>query len=175
MRRARTTIAVTVAATALSLLGAGAASAGTGPVPAPRASAPADTAGTEAGNPLSAAAVTAGVCSDAAQIGTTSYIYRGTETIASVKQFYSASCDENYGYVWVWKSFLDQNLTFDLTVGVWSFDRDSLVGQRVVFDTHDQEFWGNAADTSDECTSGEGTVTIPGDPQPYTARSSKRC
>jgi hypothetical protein len=170
---------VTVAATALSLLGAGTAAAGTGPAPAPGAASPAagraDSAGTEAGNPLSAAAVSAGVCSDAYQIGTTSYIYRGTETIASVKQFYSPDCNENYGYVWAWKSFLDQDITFDLTVGVWSFERDSLVGQRVLFDTHDQEFWGNGADTTDECTSGQGTVMIPGDPQPYTARTSKRC
>lgn len=168
-----------IAATAgavLSLLGTGVASAGTGPAPAAGTSAsPAGTAGTEAGNPSSAAAQAAGVCADAYQIGTTSYIYRGADTIASVKQFYSRDCDKNYGYVWVWSSFLSKNITFDLKVGVWSYQRNLLVGQRLEFDTHAQEFWGNAADTTGECTSGEGTLTILNEAGPYTARSSQRC
>lgn len=124
---------------------------------------------------MSAAAQAAGVCSDAHQIGTTSYIQRDNDTIASVKQFYSPSCNMNYGYVWVWKSFLDKNIDFTLKVGVWSYERNFLVGQRLVPDTHDQEFWGNAADTTGECTSGEGTITIPDETDPYKARSSQRC
>ncbi|MHC3455751.1 hypothetical protein [Streptomyces prasinus] len=171
------TVAMVAGAT-LSLLGTGVASAGTGPAATPQqqaANAAAGTAGTEAGNPLSAVASAAGVCSDAAQIGTTEYIYRDTETIASVRQFYSASCDENYGYVWAWKSFLDQKIDFNLTVGVWAYERNALVGQRTVFNTHAQEFWSNAAKTADECTSGEGTISIPGDPKPLSTRTSKRC
>ncbi|HWU05612.1 MAG TPA: hypothetical protein VN520_04295 [Streptomyces sp.] len=178
MRRVRMTVAATVAGATLSLLGTGVASAATGPGATPQqqaANAAAGAAGTEAGNPLSAVATAAGVCSDAAQIGTTEYIYRGTETIASVKQFYSPSCDKNYGYVWAWKSFLDQNINFNLTVGVWAYERNSLVGQRTVFNTHSQEFWGNAADTADECTSADGTINIPADPDPLNARTSKRC
>ncbi|MEU3552220.1 hypothetical protein [Streptomyces longwoodensis] len=178
MRRARMTLAATVAGATLSLLGTGMASAGTGPAPTPQQRAANDaagTAGTEAGNPLSAVASAAGVCSDAAQIGTTEYIYRGTETIASVRQFYSASCDKNYGYVWVWKSFLDQNINFNLTVGVWAYERNALVGQRTLFNTHAQEFWSNAADTADECTSGDGTINIPNYPEPLHTRTSKRC
>lgn len=172
------TVAVAVSGAALSLLGTGVASAGTGPAATPQqqaANAAAGTAGTEAGNPLSAVATAAGVCSDAAQIGTTEYLYQGTEKIASVKQFYSASCEENYGYVWVWKSFLDKKINFDLTVGVWSYERNALVGRKDVFGTHSQEFWGNAAKTVDECTSGDGTMSIPNDPQPLHTRTSKRC
>ncbi|KOG31348.1 hypothetical protein AQJ84_26810 [Streptomyces resistomycificus] len=167
------TIAATVAGTALSLLGTGVASAGTGPKPS-GPSAAAGSVGTEVGNPSSSAAQAAGVCSDAYQIGTTSYINRNTETIASVKQFYSPGCDENYGYLWVWKSFLDKNINFDLTVGVWSYDRDSLVGTRTVFDTHGQEFWGNAANTVGECTSGYGLIAITDEPS-NEVRTEKRC
>ncbi|MFF9378195.1 hypothetical protein ACF1BB_27170 [Streptomyces griseoluteus] len=169
------TSATIVAGAALSLLGTGAASAGTAPAPAANTSSTtASSAGTEAGNPSSTAAQAAGVCSDSYEIGTTSYIYRGTDQIASVKQFYSPSCKQNYGYVWVWKSFLDKNITFDLTVGVWSYDRDFLVGTRNVFGTHSQEFWGNAADTANDCSSGYGLIAITGE-RAGEARSSKRC
>jgi hypothetical protein len=175
VRRARRMIALTVAGAALSVLGTGVASAGTGPAPEPEsARAAAGTAGTEAGNPLSTAAAEAEVCSDAYQIGDTAYIYRDTETIASVKQFYSPSCDENYGYVWAWQSFLDEGIDFNLTTGVWSYDRDSLVGKRLVIDTHAQEFWSNAADTVDECTSGYGQISIV-DEAAYEVRTSQRC
>ncbi|QIQ06743.1 hypothetical protein HA039_06705 [Streptomyces liangshanensis] len=172
------TLVATVAGATMSLLGTGVASAGVGPGATPQqrtANAAAGTAGTEAGNPLSAVATAAGVCADAAQIGTTEYIYRDTETIASVKQFYSPSCDKNYGYVWAWKSFLDQNVNFTLTVGVWAYERSALVGKRVVFDTHAQEFWSAAADTADECTSADGTISIPDYPVPLSTRTSKRC
>ncbi|WP_432151574.1 hypothetical protein [Streptomyces sp. bgisy029] len=177
MRRARMTV-VAVAATALSVLGGGVAAAGTGPSQTPQQRASneaAGAAGSEAGNPLSAAASAAGVCADAAQIGTTEYIYRGTETIASVKQFYSPGCDENYGYVWAWKSFLDQKVTFDLTVGVWAYERNALVGRKDVFGTSQQEFWSNAAKTVDECTSADGIISIVGDPKAHSTRTSKRC
>lgn len=178
MTRARMTGLTVAAVTALSVLGGGVASAATGPGQTSQqreANAAAGAAGTEAGNPASAVATAAGVCSDAAQIGTTEYIYRGTETIASVKQFYSAECDENYGYVWVWKSFLDQKTKVNVTVGVWSYKRDSLVGQRTVFNTNAQEFWSNAAKTADECTSGEGTINIPSYPAALSTRTSQRC
>ncbi|GHF27838.1 hypothetical protein GCM10018772_61830 [Streptomyces fumanus] len=161
---------------ALTLAGAGSASAGTGPSPAPGdAQPPASSVPSEAGNPLTARAVAAGVCSDAYQIGTTSYAYRGTETIASVKQFYSPQCNQNYGYVWVWKSFLDKKIKFDLQVGVWNYDRSTLQGVRREYDSLEQEFWGNGADSVGDCTSGDGTLTIANEQGGYSARSSKRC
>ncbi|MFF3698331.1 hypothetical protein [Streptomyces sp. NPDC002221] len=172
------TIAAAVSGTALSLLGSGVATAGTGPAPSARertASTVAGAAGTEAGNPASAAAAANGVCSDAYQIGTTSYAYRGTETIASVKQFYSPKCNQNYGYVWVWKAFLDKKIRFDLQVGVWNYDRSTLSGVRREYDSLGQEFWGNGADSVKDCTSGDGTLTIANEQGAYAARTSKRC
>ncbi|MDT0377435.1 hypothetical protein RM572_01425 [Streptomyces sp. DSM 42041] len=157
----------------LSLMGSGVALAGSGPEPEqPPAS---GSAATEAGNPASVRAQAAGVCADAYQIGTTSYAYRQGEEIASVKQFYSPECNENYGYVWVWKSFLDKDITFDLTVGVWSYEREYVVGAQTTFDTHEQEFWSGGADTVEECTSGDGVLTVPGEQGGYPARTSKRC
>ncbi|MEU2558234.1 hypothetical protein ABZ626_02635 [Streptomyces longispororuber] len=175
MKRAHRMLSLAAAAFATTLACAGTAVAGTGPTPAPDQQPPASTVPSEAGNPLTARAQAAGVCSDAYQIGTTSYAYRGTEKIASVKQFYSPRCKENYGYVWVWKSFLDKDITFDLQVGVWSYDRESLIGVRHEFDTHHQEFWGNGADTVNDCTSGDGALTITGEQGTYAARTSKRC
>ncbi|MET9252342.1 hypothetical protein [Streptomyces sp. NPDC003717] len=115
------------------------------------------------------------MCSDAYQIGTTSYAYRGTEKIASVKQFYSPKCKENYGYVWVWKSFLDKKIKFDVQVAVWNYDRSTLQGVRREYDSLGQEFWGNGADSVDDCTSGDGTLTIADEQGSYAARTSKRC
>lgn len=174
MKRAHRTLSLAAAGFATVLACAGTASAGTGSTPADRQP-PMSSVPSEAGNPLSARAQAAGVCSDAYQIGTTSYAYRGTEQIASVKQFYSPECKENYGYVWVWKSFLDKGINFDLQVGVWSYDRETLLGARTEFDTHNQEFWGNGADTVDDCTSGDGTLTIADEQGGYSARTSKRC
>ncbi|MFI0250219.1 hypothetical protein [Streptomyces californicus] len=173
--RAAACAAAVSGAFALTLAGAGTASAGTGPNPAPGAQPPASSAPSEVGNPLSAQAAVAGVCSDAYQIGTTSYAYRGAEKIASVKQFYSPSCNENYGYVWVWKSFLDKKIKFDLQVGVWNYDRSVLQGERRWYDSLSQEFWGNGADSVDDCTSGDGTLNIADEPGGYSARTSKRC
>ncbi|MFE6700613.1 hypothetical protein [Streptomyces sp. NPDC057718] len=178
MRRARLTMAAAVSGAALSLLGSGVAAAGTGPAPSAQeraASTAAGAAGTEAGNPASTKAAAAGVCSDAYQIGTTSYAYRGTEKIASVKQFYSPECDENYGYVWVWKQFLDKKIKFDVQVGVWNYDRSLLQGERREYDSLAQEFWGNGADSVDDCTSGDGKLTITNEQGAYSARTSKRC
>lgn len=157
----------------LSLMGGGVALAGSGPEPEqPPAS---GSAATEAGNPASVRAQATGVCADAYQIGTTSYAYRQGEEIASVKQFYSPECNENYGYVWVWKSFLDKDITFDLTVGVWSYEREYVVGAQTTAGTHEQEFWSAGTDTASECTSAEGVLTVPSEPVDYVGRSSQRC
>lgn len=175
MKRAYRTLSLVAAGFATALSCAGTAVAGTGPAPTPDQQPPASSVPSEAGNPLTPRALAAGVCSDAYQIGTTSYAYRGTEKIASVKQFYSPKCNENYGYVWVWKSFLDKEINFDLQVGVWTYDRQTLLGAKREFGTHNQEFWGNGADTVKDCTSGDGTLTITGEQGGYAARTSKRC
>ncbi|WP_100444540.1 hypothetical protein [Glycomyces xiaoerkulensis] len=48
------------------------------------------------------------MCSDAYQVKGTVYIYGDQSTpVASLKQFYSPSCGQNWGYLWVWQWALD--------------------------------------------------------------------
>jgi hypothetical protein len=173
--RVRTT-AIAAATCALVLVPAASAVAGTGPAPAPsKRAAASSTAPSAAGNPRSAAAQAAAVCTDAYQIGTTAYIDRGGVHVASVKQFYSPSCQQNYGYLWVWDSYRDKTKAYDVTVGVYSYNQDATVGLRSWSATHLQEFWSNPADTVKECTSAVGSLRQPGDPAPGTASTGKRC
>ncbi|MGA4840198.1 hypothetical protein [Streptomyces sp. G45] len=172
--RARKT-AIAASACAFVLLGAGSALAGTGPAPAPDARKTQSTAPSPDGNPNSTRARAAGVCADAYQIGTTAYIDRGGAHAASVKQFYSPSCKENYGYVWVWKSFRDKVKDYDVSTGVYSYSRDEIVGQDWWSQTNSAEFWSYPADTADECTSAIGMLRAPGDALPGQAKTSKRC
>lgn len=170
--------AVAALSCAFVLVPAGIASAGTGPAPAPgapSATAATSTAPSPAGNPASPRAQAAGVCADAHQIGTTGYISRAGKTIASVKQFYSPSCAENYGYVWVWQSFRDIAGDYDVTAAVYSYSRDEVLGKRSWTNTTAQEFWSNGTSTVTECTAASGSVRAAGDPSPVTGHSSKRC
>ncbi|MFF2844888.1 hypothetical protein ACFVT5_00980 [Streptomyces sp. NPDC058001] len=173
--RARTPF-IAAAACAFALIPATTALAGTGPAPAPtKKAATQSTAASEAGNPRTAKAAAAGVCSDAYQIGTTVYINRGGAHAASVKQFYSPRCDRNYGYLWVWQSFRDKTKDYDVSVGVYSYSRDQVVGQDWWNATNGQEFWSLPAATVKECTAAIGTLRAPGDPVPGQAVTSKRC
>jgi len=150
--------------------------AGSGPDPTPgNRSAVKSTAPSEAGNPFSAKAKAAGVCSDAYQIGATSYINRGGAHAASVKQFYSPKCDRNYGYLWVWQSFRDKVKDYDVGTGIYSYSRDEIVGDKWWKATNVQEFWSAPAATVDECTSAIGALRAPGDPVAGQAASPKRC
>ncbi|MFF2650904.1 hypothetical protein [Streptomyces sp. NPDC058045] len=173
--RVRTT-AIAATTCALVLLPAAGAMAGTGPAPAPHNSVRAQsTAPSEAGNPLSAKAQAADVCTDAYQIGSTGYIDRGGVHIASVKQFYSPKCKENYGYLWIWQDFRNKVKSYDVSTGVYSYPRDAVLGKVTVNQTHGQEFWSKPAATIKECTSGIGTLRAAGDPLTRTGTSSKRC
>ncbi|MFI6344652.1 hypothetical protein [Streptomyces sp. NPDC050560] len=173
--RARKTL-IAAATCAAVLVPASAAMAGTGPAPAPRATPKAQsTAPSAEGNPMSAKAQAAGVCSDAYQIGTTAYIDRGGQHAASVKQFYSPKCKRNYGYLWVWQSFRDKIKDYDVSVGVYSYSKDKVVGSVSWAPTNAQEFWSQPAATVSDCTAAVGSLRAPGDPQPGQATSSKRC
>ncbi|MFJ9588218.1 hypothetical protein [Streptomyces acidicola] len=163
---------------AFALIPAGIASAGTGPAPAPGSpatKAATSTAPSPAGNPASTRAHAAGVCTDAYQIGTTGYVTRSGKTIASVKQFYSPSCAENYGYVWVWQSFRDIAGDYDVTAAVYSYSRDEILGKRSWTNTTAQEFWSNGTSTVTECTAATGSVRAAGDPASVSGHSNKRC
>ncbi|HZG03088.1 MAG TPA: hypothetical protein VE546_05855 [Streptomyces sp.] len=168
--------AVTAVACALVLASAGAAHAGSGPAPAPsQRGERQSTAPSAAGNPASARAQAGGVCADAYQIGTTGYVYRSGERIASVKQFYSPSCQENYGYLWVWDSFRQTAGDYDVSVAVYSYSRDEVLGQESWTNSTVREFWSAGTDTVAECTAAVGAVRKAGDPLPDQAASSKRC
>jgi hypothetical protein len=173
-RHAKTVIAAL--ACALVAVPAGAAYAGSGPAPKPAERSVSESeAPSPAGNPASKAAQAAGVCDDAYQIGSTGYVERNGVTIASVKQFYSPDCQENYGYVWVWDGFHDSAGDYDVTTGVYSYAQDRVRGSRAWADTTRQEFWSRGTDTVQECTAAVGSVRKSGDPTPVNAASSKRC
>ncbi|GAA2088261.1 hypothetical protein GCM10009801_51790 [Streptomyces albiaxialis] len=160
---------------ALILLPAGAAYAGSGPsAPAPektkRSAAP-----SPEGNPVSTKAKAAGVCDDAVEIGQKGLIKRNGTTIASVKQFYSKKCKENYGYLWVWDSFHTNAKPYDVSLGVYNYADDTTHGKGDWKATTQQEFWSVGTATVDDCTSASGSLRPSGSPQAYQAVSSKRC
>ena len=160
---------------ALILLPAGAAYAGSGPsAPAPD-KANRSTAPSPEGNPLSKQAKAAGVCDDAVEIGDKGVIKRGSETLASVKQFYSEKCNENYGYMWVWDSFHNGAKPYDGSIGVYDYNDDQTYGKVSEKATLRQEWWSHGTDTVDDCTSAVGTLRPAGSPVTYQAFSEKRC
>jgi hypothetical protein len=151
-----------IAAAALALaLGTGTAYAGTGPAPTPSArqtAAARSTAPTPAGNPADVRAQASGVCSDAYQIGSTTYFQSGDDgaTFGSLKQFYSPSCKQNYGYFWVWDSYVQTHSDpYTVTVGILDTDHPNSseeVGTVTTKDTRQQEFWSEGTDTVQDCT-----------------------
>jgi hypothetical protein len=168
--------AIGALACAMLTVSAGAAYAGSGPAPKPsERSVAKSTAPSAKGNPSSKAAEAAGVCDDAYQIGSTGYVKRSGVTIASVKQFYSPECQENYGYVWVWESFRETAGDYDVTAAVYSYSQDEVLGGRSWLNTTGPEFWSYGTDTVSECTAAVGSVRKAGDPTPDHAASSKRC
>jgi hypothetical protein len=167
--------AVAALTCAMLAVPAGAAYAGSGPAPKPSERSAKSTAPTAKGNPNSRAADVASVCADAYQIGTTGYIKRSGVTIASVKQFYSPDCHENYGYVWVWENFRKSAGDYDVTAAVYSYSQDEVLGSRAWTNSTQQEFWSYGTDTVSECTAAVGSVRKAGDPVPNNGASSKRC
>lgn len=174
IRYAKTAIAALTCA--MLAVPAGAAYAGSGPAPKPsERSVSKSTAPSAKGNPNSKAAEAADVCDDAYQIGTTGYVKRSGVTIASVKQFYSPDCAENYSYVWIWDSFRKTAGDYDVTAAVYSYSQDEVLGGRSWLNTTGQEFWSYGTGTVSECTAAVGSVRKAGDPLPNNGASSKRC
>jgi hypothetical protein len=174
IRYAKTAVAALTCA--MLAVPAGAAYAGSGPAPKPsERSLSKSTAPSAKGNPASRLAQAADVCADAYQIGSTGYVKRSGVTIASVKQFYSPGCHENYGYVWVWDSFRKTAGDYDVTSAVYSYSHDEVLGSRAWTNTTGQEFWSYGTDTVSECTAAVGSVRKAGDPLPNNGASSKRC
>ncbi|MFJ7910172.1 hypothetical protein [Kitasatospora sp. NPDC096204] len=102
-------------------------------------------------------------CPDAHQIGATAYIKFGSETAASVKQYYSPSCKANFAYTYEWTSFRKAH------PGLW-------IGAAVAvrhpgtqaWDTYgegyttDQEVWSDGTLTAADCTAAWGKVNYNG-------------
>lgn len=168
--------ALTALTCALVLLPMGVANAGSGPAPkaSPRVASE-STARSEAGNPDSARAQAVGVCPDAHQIGSTGYVVLDGVQIASVKQFYSPRCQQNYGYLWIWQGFRDIAGDYDVIASIYSYSQDEMLGARSWTNTTAQEFWSTGTDTVAECTAAVGSVRKAGDPIMRQAASSKRC
>ncbi|OEU96925.1 hypothetical protein AN216_18435 [Streptomyces oceani] len=168
-------IATAAVSAAFVLIPVGGAFAGTGPAAPGSETASESTAPSPKGNPNSAKAQAAGVCDDARQIGETGYIERDGVKIASVKQFYSPECKENYSYVWAWESFINAEDDYDVSAGVYSYDQDKVLGQKSWPASNGQEYWSDAAKTTEECTAAVGTVRPAGSPTTYEGSSDKRC
>jgi hypothetical protein len=176
MRYAKGAIAALTCA--LVLIPAGVAAAGTGPAatPAHKAAKAVSTAPSAEGNVHSARAQAAGLCSDAVQIGETGYITSPNgDTMASVKEFYSPSCNEDYGYLWVWDSFLRTGEYYDASIGVFDYDQDKTVGQESIPSSRNQEFWSHGVVTTGDCTAGVGSLRINGEPLVQMGISTQDC
>ncbi|WP_369247811.1 hypothetical protein [Streptomyces sp. R41] len=138
------------------------------------------TAATVVGMTGSASAATGPSCSDAYQIGSTGYITVDGATAASVKQYYSPSCNKNYGYVYVWQSFRSAHAHWFVSASVsTTSDHISHASQG---DWDVTEIWSGAASTVGVCTAGYGFLDVTnssgsssdGDHQ-GTGQSSTRC
>jgi hypothetical protein len=140
----------------------------------PAAAAPTGTAATPGRATASAASTAAAPCRDAYPIGRTGYIRYGRDVVASVKQYYSRSCRQNWGYVWVWESFRDRKIPYDVGVAVYSYTAGGPYGSRSWTNTRRAAFWSAAADTRTHCTSGQGHLVI-NNAVPAEEYSSKRC
>lgn len=175
MRYTKATLAALTCA--FVLIPAGVATAGSGPAAQPSAQGrqSQDTAPAPEGNPLSARARTSEVCADAYQIGDATRLLRNGTQIATLRQFYSPQCQENYSYLWVWQSYRDQVDSYHVGLGVHSYDQDMVVGGRSWTHTHEQEFWSEGTPTVRECTSAVGAVRTPGSPLADQAVTGKRC
>ena len=57
-------------------------------------------------------------CSDGYQVGATTTINVNGVTAASIKQYWSPSCQKNWGYIYVWQQFID---SLSGTNKSWSF------------------------------------------------------
>ncbi|MBZ6228651.1 hypothetical protein [Streptomyces olivaceus] len=173
--RSRPIVTAAIAA-AFVMLPAGTALAGGGPAPAPSdRAASKSTAAAPEGNPLSAKAQAAGVCDDAYQIGKTAYMKKDAETIASVKQFYSPKCKENYGYVWLWQSFVDEEDDYLVVASVFNYGEEREVGRKVWPEDNGQEYWSDGADTVENCTSADAVVEPKNSGRSFYAETEMRC
>ncbi|MFS8098745.1 hypothetical protein LFM09_16565 [Lentzea alba] len=90
------------------------------------------------------------------QIGSTTYLKKGAETVASLKQF--KGCNKNWAYVYVWDSWMAKHKeTFHIRVAIWT-STGSEAADYAGVDGRTQEAWSNGANTLKYCTYAAGNV-----------------
>jgi hypothetical protein len=101
-------------------------------------------------------------CTDKYQVGSTSYIpdeYGGTA--ASVKQFWSPMCAQNFAYVYVWQSFRDTHTSWSVDVVevyVDSAGNETVEGEQYSANTRGSDFWSHGYSGGGKCTYAYGTL-----------------
>ena len=93
-------------------------------------------------------------CRDSVQIGATKYIKKGTETVASLKQY--KGCNKNWAYTYVWDAFHNRDGSYSSSAAmVVNGDRDfgSNVNGR-----NKQNVWSEGTNTITKCTRAYGEV-----------------
>jgi hypothetical protein len=83
------------------------------------------------------------------QIGSTTYLKNGGETVASVKQF--KGCNKNWAYVYVWDSWRDKHKDFYLRAAIWTRNGAEAIDYNGG-DRGQQAVWSNGANTLSVCT-----------------------
>ena len=108
-------------------------------------------------------------CSSTVQIGSTGYIKKNGEKIASVKQF--KGCGKNWAYTYVWDSHAaEPGSFFSSAAMVVNGDRD--FGSNVN-GTNKQDVWSKGTNTLTKCTRAYGEVW--GDGNVYWGQTDERC
>lgn len=106
-------------------------------------------------------AATAAQCTDKYQIGSTSYVNDTVGNhIASVKQYWSPACQENFAYIYVWQSFRDSH------PGTWTIDvaevyviqpgNELSVDNVRTYNTRGSDFWSSGYAGAGKCTYASG-------------------
>jgi hypothetical protein len=96
-----------------------------------------------------------GCASGVTQIGSTKYLTRGSESVASVKQF--KGCGKNWGYVYVWDSWRAKHPEqYWVSTGIRTRVSESSIDY--VKAQNKQELWSSGADTLSECTQAGGAL-----------------
>ncbi|HUQ55182.1 hypothetical protein [Lentzea sp.] len=108
-------------------------------------------------------------CSGTVQIGSTGYVKKNGEIIASVKQF--KGCGKNWAYTYVWDSYAAKPGTFHSSAAmVVNGDRDYSSN---VNGSNKQDVWSKGTNTLSECTRAYGEVW--GDGNVYWGQTDERC
>jgi hypothetical protein len=112
-------------------------------------------------------------CSDAYQVGVTSYTHWHGIIAFSVKQFYSPSCHAVYGYAYPWLQFRRLKASYDVGMAVFDVTHDAIDGARTyVGGAGGPDFWSSPVSVpAKTCTEGLAHVFFPDDEtDTYTAK-----